>query len=178
MNKINNMNQKIFKSSFVADLRDKVRSGSSLCDYLKKKIDYPTDVELESTIKIDSDKLKLKFKGPDESASSDIDNAIAIYEAYPDLNETQASDPRLWTYLSHVTLRDYVLARWPLTGTCEQIMNDKSLKASAINFVLSHWFASSNDRMLRRNAIARLWWAVHLTRAPWELRNPTFYAQL
>lgn len=170
------VNQKIFKRSFVSDLRDAVKSGETLCDYLKKEISYPAASELESTIKVDPEKLQLKYKGEGESASNDLDNAIAIYEAYPDLTEVQASDPRLWTYLTHVTLREYVLARWPMVGSCEQIIQDEE-KTSAINFVLSHWFSSGNDRKLRRNAVARLWWAVRLTRAPWE-QDPEYFKDL
>lgn len=171
------MNQKIFKGSFVAELRDRARSAESVCDYFKKDVLYPPDSDIESTIKVDPEKLKLRYKGQGESASNDLENAIAIYEAYPDLNETQASDLRLWVYLTHVTLRDYVLARWPLAGSCEQIIKDASGKAAAVNYIISHWFASGNDRMLRRNAIARLWWAVHLTRVPWS-RDPEFFGDL
>lgn len=90
------MNQKIFKGSFVAELREKVKSSDSLCDYFKKGISYPSQSELDSTIKVDPAKLKLRYKGKGESASNDLENAIAIYEAYPDLTETQASDSRLW----------------------------------------------------------------------------------
>jgi hypothetical protein len=162
------MNQKIFKRSFVGELRDKVRSGESLGDYFKRQIEYPADSELESSIKVDAEKIKLRFKGKRESAANDIDNAIAIYESFPELNETQASDPRLWVYLTHVTMRDYVLARWPIAGSCQQVSLDSNAKAKAVNHILSHWFASGGDRILRRNALARLWWPVHLTVAVWE----------
>lgn len=167
------INQKIFKGPFVAELRDQLRFGQSLCEYFKQKIDCPADAVFESTIKVDPAKLGLRYRGSGESASNDIENAIALYEAFPDLSETQASDPRLWVYLTHVALRDYVMARWPLPGSCEQAMQDKNAKISAINFVLAHWFTSGNDRLLRRNAVARLWWAVHLTKSPWE-RSPEF----
>lgn len=154
---------------FVSELRDKVRNGESLCDYFKAELDYPADAVMESPIKVVPESLELKYKGPGETVSNDLENAIALYEAFPDLNETQASDIRLWTYLTHVSLRDYVRKRWPLAGTCEQAMKDKKTKEAAISYVLSHWFASGgNDRSLRRNAAARLWWAVRLTRAPWE----------
>lgn len=163
---------------FVEDLRDKVREGESLCDYYKKAAEYPESASFESPIKVDAEHLKLRYREAGESASNDLENAIALYEAFPGLNETQASDARLWTYLTHVSLRDYVLARWPLAGSCEQAMKDSQQKQSAINFVLSHWFATGgNDRSLRRNAVARLWWAVRLTRAPWE-RDQDFFGDL
>ena len=172
------INQNVFKRMYVAELRDKVRGGESLCDYFKKDVEYPADAIIESPIKADPEKLKLKYRGTGESASNDIVNAIALYEAFPGLTETQASDSRLWTYLTHVTLRDYVFARWPLEGSCEQMKGDDKQQATVADFIMSHWFASGgNDRLLRRNAAARLWWPVHLTYAPWQ-REPEFFADL
>lgn len=172
------INQNVFRGMYVAELQDKVRSGESLCDYFNRDFDCPTDAVMESPIKVDPEKLKLKYRGEGESASNDLENAIALYEAFPELTETQASDPRLWAYLTHVTLRDYVFARWPLGGSCEQIKGDDKQQSMVSDFILSHWFASSGtDRLLRRNAAARLWWPVHLTYAPW-LREPEFFADL
>ncbi len=169
MNKIMpTVNQNIFKGSFVANLKAKLRNSEGIEDYFKPKLSYPDDVVWQSTIQVDPEKLQLRFRGKDQSASNDIENAIAIYEAFPALTEAQASDQRLWTYLAHVTLRDYVMARWPLAGTPGQFMKDQRAKGVALRSIFWHWFASGNDRTLRRNAISRLWWAVHLTRAPWE----------
>ena len=178
MKKNNMANQNIFRGMYVEELRDKVRASESLCEYYKKEAEYPASASIESTIKVDAEQLKLRYKEAGESASNDLENAIALYEAFPELNETQASDARLWTYLTHVSLREYVLARWPMAGSCEQAMQDEQQKNSAINYILSHWFATGgNDRSLRRNAVARLWWAVRLTRAPWE-RDPNFFGDL
>lgn len=168
MNNMTTTNQKIFKESFVIDLREKLRTGETLTDYLKPAVSFPASTEWESEIKVDPEKLKLRFKGAGQSASNDLENAIAIYEAFPGLTEAQASDPRLWAYLTHVSLREYVMARWPIAGSSEHLKGDRNATNIAIRSVLSHWFASGNDRTLRRNAIARLWWSVHLTRAPWE----------
>lgn len=161
-------NQKIFKQGYIAFLKDRLKTGEGLAEYFNSKASYPAESEWESTIKVSPEKLKLRFRGKGESASNDIENAIAVYEAFPDLTEAQASDQRLWSYLTHVTLRSYVQTRWPLAGSPEQLASDATAKAVAIRSILWHWFASGSDRMLRRNAIARLWWAVHLTRAPWE----------
>lgn len=171
-------NQTIFKSLAVSELRDKVRSGESLREYFSKSAQYPSSLSFETPIKVDSELLKLRYKGASESAIDDISNAIALYEAFPGLTDTQASDARLWTYLTHVSLRDYVLARWPLSGSFEQVMADAKAKNTAIEHMLTRWFAmGGNDRSLRRNAAARLWWGVRLTRAPWE-RDPEFFSDL
>lgn len=171
-------NQNIFRGMYVAELRDKIHSGESLRSYFQKEVDYPSTAVIESTIKVDTDNLKLRYAGKGESVLDDLENAIALYEAFPGLNETQASDTRLWTYLTHVSLRDYVSKRWPLSGSFEQVAKDSKAKEAATSYILSHWFATGgNDRSLRRNAVARLWWAVRLTRAPWE-KDPEFFADL
>ncbi len=163
---------------YVAELRDKVHSGESLRSYFQRDVDYPSSAVIESTIKVNPESLKLRYAEKEESVLDDLENAIALYEAFPGLNETQASDTRLWTYLTHVSLRDYVAKRWPLSGSFEQVSKDAKAKEAATNYILSHWFATGgNDRSLRRNAVARLWWAVRLTRAPWE-RDPEFFADL
>lgn len=157
-------------------MRNKLISGESICDYFKEEMNYPAESEMESTIKIDTGKTVLKCGN--NPAGDDIENAIAIYEAYRDINETQASDSRLWTYLSHVTFRDYTIRRWAVGGNYENLKSNNA-KKKAINFILSHWFSfnSNNDRMLRRNSIARLWWACHLTKSPWA-NDPEYFKDL
>ena len=57
-------------------------------------------------------------------------------------------------------------------------IKDDASKTKAINFILEHWFVSGNDlKGLRRHAIARLWWAAHLTYAPWE-SDPEYFLDL
>jgi hypothetical protein len=92
-------------------------------------------------------------------ASTDLEHAIQIYEWLGPLSETEARDKRLWAWVAHVPFADYTRARWPIpTGT-------KKIRSS----ILDHWFVRGEGRSsLRRHAVARLWWAVHLTRAPWE----------
>ena len=137
MNNMATINQKIFKKTFVSALKEKLRGGEGLADYFEPEVSYPPEAELQSTIQVNSEKLKLRFRGKKESASNDVENAIALYEAFPDLTEAQASDQRLWVYLSHVTLRDYVQARWPLAGSKEHIASDSSIWPYIVT--LSRW---------------------------------------
>ncbi len=116
--------------------------------------------------------MKTPKKNP---VSADLDNAIALHEYYKNIDETQASDPRLWAYLSHIEFRKYSLARWGAGGSYKDLYEEK--KQKAINQLLEHWFVSGNDRDLRRHSIARLWWAAHLTYAPWE-RDQEFFGDL
>ncbi|MBQ6486834.1 hypothetical protein IJI89_00180 [Candidatus Saccharibacteria bacterium] len=89
--------------------------------------------------------------------SSESENAIHLFEYLSQIDNTVASDPRLWAYLVHVTFCDYAMKRW---GSVEK---DELKKR-----VLNRFFTDGDARTLRRQAISRLWWATKLTVAPWE----------
>lgn len=166
--------QKIFKGSFVSQLRADLKSGTSLKGYFSDKFSPPENAVMETPVKIKAGSLDLKILASENQADADFENSIKIYEAYRTLTETQASDPRLWTYLTHCTFRKYVMKRWDSGKKYEEVRANQQATASAINFILSHWFAGGNDRSLRRNAIARLWWATHLTVSPWG-KDPEYF---
>lgn len=167
--------QKIFKRSTIDRMWAELRSGESLRGYFKDSYPVKEKDLLYSTIELPSKAFKLNIP-KDNPSSADLENAILLYGYYKNIDETQASDPRLWTYLSHVEFRKYSLARWGLNGAYEDLKNETKYKA--INQIFDHWFVrGSNDRDLRRHSIARLWWAVHLTCAPWE-RDPEFFSDL
>lgn len=83
---------------------------------------------------------------------SDFDNSIALYQSL-ELNETQASDRRLWTYLTHVRFWNYMTKRWSIEGIEDP--NGKIKDRYFLNNV--------NIESLSRNGISRLWWYTHLT---------------
>lgn len=167
--------QKIYKRSVLEYMRIRLRSGASLKNYFSSSFPVKEKDLLLSTIEVQGKSPALRVNKKN-IALSDLENAIALYEYYKDIDETQASDSRLWAYLSHVEFRKYTLSRWGLGGTYGDLADD-SAKRSAINQTLDHWFVSGNDRDLRRHSIARLWWAAHLTYAPWE-RDPEFFGDL
>ncbi|MCR4311114.1 MAG: DUF6339 family protein [Candidatus Taylorbacteria bacterium] len=177
--------QKIYFGNAVAVMRNELKSGVALESYFRESYPVKEKTLLKSTIELPEKPLVLKAPKKD-IVVADLENAIAVYEYYKNLDEVQASDPRLWTYLSHVEFRKYALARWGLKGTFKDI-KDATARTKAINYILEHWFVSGNDRDLRRHAIARLWWAARLTYAPWEfdpyfadLRNkdPYYYTRV
>lgn len=175
MDKNNNgPRQLIFKRSVADKMRNDLRSGISLKDYFEEDIRIKRTDLLPSTIIMEGKMPRLKAPKADP-ASADIDNAIAVHSYYKNLDETQASDPRLWAYLSHVQFRKYTLARWGINSAYKDIKNDD--KPRIINQLLDHWFVSGNDRDLRRHSVARLWWAAHLTYAPWD-RDPEYFADI
>ncbi|NTW23018.1 hypothetical protein HGA34_05805 [Candidatus Falkowbacteria bacterium] len=169
--------QKIFKSAVVERLRNNLYSGISLASYFEEDFSVDESQVLSSTITLEGRKPELKVPEKDP-VSADLQNAIALHRYYKDIDETQASDPRLWMYLSHVEFRKYTIARWGLDGAYADIEQDDEKKAKAIRYLFEHWFAvGDSDRDLRRHALARLWWAAHLTYAPWEV-DPEFFGDL
>ncbi|MCY1042594.1 DUF6339 family protein [Corallococcus sp. bb12-1] len=92
-------------------------------------------------------------------AAADFEHALQVYDWIGPLSETEARDRRLWVWAAHGPFADYTRARWPLPSEPKKIRNS----------ILEHWFVQGEGRAsLRRHSVARLWWAVHLTRAPWE----------
>lgn len=167
--------QKIFKLGALEQIKNELRSGNSLESYFKETFPINESELWTSSIVTEGNipDLQITVDGCD---SPDLENAILLYKYYGNLDETQASDPRLWAYLSHIEFRKYTLARWGIKGTFEDLKRTEE-KVRAINYVYEHWFAGENDRDLRRHAISRLWWATHLTYAPWE-SDPEFFKDL
>ena len=167
--------QKIFRRAGLARIKSELRDGKALKGYFEEPFRVKPKEVMLSTIELRGKSPKLKAPKRDP-VSADLRNAIALHSYYSNLDETQASAPRLWAYLSHVEFRKYTLARWGLDGSFKDLKNENK-KINAINQLIDHWFVSGNDRDLRRHAIARLWWAAHLTYAPWE-RDPEYFADL
>lgn len=152
----------LFKTAYVSELHDALRSGASLDDYENSQFTYNQDDCIEANFNISSEPPQL-------SVEKDIDAAIAVYEYLGELTELTASDKRVWTTLTHSTFRQYVMSRWPAKS------DDSDAKKNAI---LRRWFAEGgSDRTLENNAIARLWWGAHLTYAPWKA-NPDEFGHL
>jgi hypothetical protein len=173
MNK--NPGQRIFKFSAIERMRNDLRSGDSLEGYFRESYPVKEDDLRPSTI-LPQGKMPELQAPEDDPVAGDLPNAIALHEYYKGIDETQASDPRLWAYLSHVQFREYTLARWGYGGVYKDL-KDEAEKNKAKTYFFEHWFVSGNDRDLRRHAIARLWWAAHLTYAPWE-SDPEFFGDL
>ena len=141
---------KVFKNQYMSDLEHDIEKN--IDKYVELDEQFFSGDEsaiLQSSYEISDMKPVLR---PD--MENDIDNAIYIYE-YLHIDNTAASDPRLWTYLAHVQFCDYVIKRW-------------NIKTDDIKKIHERFFLNGNARSLRRHAIARLWWATKLTTSPWE----------
>lgn len=164
--------QPIFTRSCTEQLRELLANGERLSDYFSENFEVPADGVLQSTLKVDENVPELN-----SDVNADVDNAIKVYEYLRNLDKTQASDRRLWVYLSHVTFRKYTLGRWGIKATPEEVNVNADAKRKAISYIAEHWFLSGSSRSLRRHSIARLWWAAYLTVAPWE-KDPEYFAGL
>ncbi len=160
---------RIFRKQFAIDLRDRIQIGNSLSEYYKTDFEFDDDFSQVSPIEAFGDQPKL-----DLGVEADLENAIKIYEYLPRLDKVQASDPRVWSYLSHVKFREYTVGRWPIPVSLIEAEKSKESKDKAIRNIVDHWFSRTTSRSLQRHSIARLWWNVHLSVAPWEMNEARY----
>jgi hypothetical protein len=106
---------------------------------------------LESRIQADTPP---KLEMPSEGQLRDSENVRRIYQWLNHLTPVQASDPRLWVYLTHGPYASYAAARWPIDA--ESNVTDRIRERY---FLEGEGLAS-----LVRNSVARLWWFGYLTR--------------
>jgi hypothetical protein len=106
---------------------------------------------------------------PDGDEKHDLENSKRLYSALSGLTLTQASDPRLWTYLTHVKYWGYMRKRWPIKDAA----TDK-----VIGSVISRYFlVGDKARALTRNGLARLWWAGYTCHSSTTTGNEFAYAK-
>ncbi len=160
--------EKVFRNAYLSELRAEIKAGNSLSGYYEPAPEYADDCTFPLQAELIGERPTLV-----PSVDADVDNACLLHTYLQNLTAAQASDKRLWVYLTHSSFREYVQERWPLPYALEECDNKDKAKSVA-NSVLLHWFVEGTDsRSLKRHALARLWWAAHLTVAPWE-RNPAF----
>ena len=88
------------------------------------------------------------------NADTDSENAVRLFESLKGkLNRLQATDFRLWTYLTHVYCWDYIKTRWNL---------DEGERKSWVNRINDRYCISSRSPYMR-NGISRLYWSAELT---------------
>lgn len=89
---------------------------------------------------------------PNDGNDFDLENSQRLFDALSGMTPTQAADPRLWTYLTHVKFWKYMQARWPI--------KPREDSGKQIGPIRSRYFLIGDKaRGLTRNGISRLWWA-------------------
>lgn len=112
------------------------------------------------------DDFTLKY--PEVSKKYDLENTITLYNAMRHLTITQATDERLWTFLTHETFWKYMRLRWPAEKYIDPKNNEEDegfedvegakVKDPRQNIQEHYFFMSNPDRALIRNGLSRLWW--------------------
>lgn len=140
--------QPVFKRGYIDYLKNNIKPEAYLGDHFE--YDQSQVVRLYGVPHPDGLLERL-----DPTPDGDLQSAIAIYEAYPDLSPLFAQQDDLWVYLTHVDLFEYVKKRWPIKAS-----KDIGL-ANQCDFIEDHWFRHSKH--LFRTSIGGLWWQVKLT---------------
>ena len=151
----------VFKQSVVDSLREEI--DANLAKYIESDdtwIDGHFHVRslyaMTKLPELPEDLLLL----PNGDEYFDGQNSERIYNALAGLTLAQASDPRLWTYFSHLKFWRYMRARWPITPITTQGEAAIKERTKRKNRVVSRYFlVGDKARGLTRNGIARLWWA-------------------
>jgi hypothetical protein len=148
------MNLRLVNSSILAKLKSEIPAN---LDYYKGDAEFVSSMFEQEKWSIPTriyTLQEMKLQEPSGSQKYDLANTKIVYEALKHMTPLQASDERLWVYLSHVTFWKYMRSRWGLTDN-----ND-----NPAGYVGEHYFvAGSRGRALLRNGISRLWWYGYLT---------------
>jgi hypothetical protein len=156
---------KIFKEHALNSLEDNI--GENI-DFYKQDDIWVEGFFEKTSWAIDSkladlpDDLLLLPTGKTGKDLLDYENSQRVYLALNTLSLSQASDPRLWTYLTHVKYWKFMRARWPIEQTQEdqEELDEGLKKKSPLGSIKSRYFVMGDmSRALTRNGIARLWWA-------------------
>ncbi len=154
----------------MVDLEGAVRNSKSLSLYTASQFPLKEECLWEHpVITIDND-IKLLEPLGSKTTQFEFENGKILFEKIHGLKPDYATDPRIWTCLTHSIFWEYMQKRVP--------KQDKT-----INGVLTHWFqVSSHPKYLMRNDISRLWWITYLTYDgkrgdPYELTRLAFRDQ-
>lgn len=142
---------KVFTYDYVNELQRNVEIKEKFDSYKLEKFPYQEKFPKGSTgVYIP---FAFELKNPEKGNNFDLDNSIAFYEEAKGINPTLASDPRLWTYLTHVRFFHYMKNRWPI----DDLENPKN------RLIDRYHLKYLKLESLTRNGLSRLWWFAHLT---------------
>ena len=117
---------------------------------------------------IEVEDYQLKIGGPE----TDFENSKILYNALAGhINQIQASDLRLWSYLTHVINWEYMVKRWNIDISGVVLDEKKHLSKEqekrmqqVIDRIGSrYFFKASKGKAFVRQGIARLYWSAYLT---------------
>lgn len=88
-------------------------------------------------------------------SDTDVENAKRLYESFRGaLNRLQATDFRLWSFMTHTSCWDYMKTRWNL--------DEGGGSFSVEGRITDRYFIASRSPYMR-NGVSRLYWSAELT---------------
>lgn len=158
------MKLRLCKKQTVETLRNSV--GSNLEVYRTGTfsfLDEDSSCHMDIDIEFDSERLlslnnSIKIKTEPGvthekvRSSEEVEHGEIVFNSLSGVKPYLARDERLWVYLTHASLLDYVRSRWPIPADDE----------AAKKHIRSHFFAKSARQIERDNAVSRLWWIAYL----------------
>lgn len=145
--------QPIYKESFVDELLSELHSGN-VERYLAAEPDFGKtneDICYLNNFEVKTYKLHA-MTGDDEH---DLESAIYLYEAFPNLTPLLAAYGPFWTYFSHTYLYKYLQKRFPKVHS----YLTEGRTDDAINYIEKYWFFSGATT----SWLPAMWWSVYLT---------------
>ena len=150
--------QPIFREEYCTKLSNELNTGVSVelyasqepaFDFSEKDLCYLNDFEVK----------RGNFDKMNEGNKSNLECAILLYEALPDLTPMIAAYDPFWLYLSHKELFTYIRNRWPNVLKDEN-GNDKDIQKTK-DYIMDYWFPGDGNAV--RSSLPGLWWSVYLT---------------
>lgn len=93
--------------------------------------------------------------------------AMDFYQSLAGMNPARATDPLLWSWLTHFKMHAYSLERWRRTQT-----------TNLPDYIKAHWFAENrNSAIWNSNTASRTWWIAHTARKAATASAGAFTAQ-
>ena len=176
---------RVLKNTKLTEIRQKLSSLEDLNSYISGDFGL-TEADFLSAEVAGSDDALL-FETKTDKNEEDLLNAIMLHKRLDRIDPAKAADLRLWAYLAYYVCPDYVRRRWPAAYPDLDSQSEEIKKREA-GIILSHWlFGTATDRALRRNSLARLWWAAYVTHKVWESdpelgtfkkEDPYFYTRI
>ena len=143
--------QKTFKSSYLAHLKDELRSQTSLPKYSEEKFEVD-ETQIRQLANLYQPKELLESIMPFAETKDDFSCAVALHEAFKNISPLLASQETFWAYLAHVDLFPYMKLRWIDKSQYDEVSS---------SYIFDHWFFGFKGMM--RNGLASLWWSAYFS---------------
>ena len=135
-----------FFSDKLVEFRENI--GKNIEDYKKGKLIFVKENDLIKDPKLKISNFQFDMSDKSKPNNTDYENIKRFYLAFKNLEDSQATEERLWAGLCHHSnFEDYLKYRWNCQKETE---------------VIARYFFGP-DRPLTTNGLARLWWYGRMT---------------